>query len=104
MRKIFLLFLTFLICFCFSYPKEKVFLEKSGKGIFIKKVEIPEYNKHKKHKRIKKREGFYVFSKRGKVFHRPDCKFARKIKNKIIVKTREEALRKGLKPCRFCKP
>jgi phosphatidylserine/phosphatidylglycerophosphate/cardiolipin synthase-like enzyme len=48
----------------------------------------------------------YVASKNSTVFHTPDCKWAQRIKeeNKIWFKTREEALDKGYKPCKVCKP
>ena len=48
----------------------------------------------------------YVASKNSTVFHMPDCKWAQRIKeeNKIWFTTREEALDKGYKPCKVCKP
>jgi phosphatidylserine/phosphatidylglycerophosphate/cardiolipin synthase-like enzyme len=48
----------------------------------------------------------YVASKNSTVFHTPDCKWVKRIKeeNKIWFKTREEALDKGYKPCKVCKP
>jgi micrococcal nuclease len=53
-------------------------------------------------------EEYYVASKRSKrfVFHRPNCSNAKGIleKNKIIFKTRDEALDLGYSPCRICKP
>ena len=53
-------------------------------------------------------EEYYVASQRSKqfVFHRPNCPHAKRIleKNKIIFKTREEALDLGYSPCRFCQP
>jgi len=51
-------------------------------------------------------QGFYVAAKNSKVFHRPDCKWAKRIspKNKIIFKTRQDALNAGRRPCKVCKP
>jgi beta-lactamase superfamily II metal-dependent hydrolase len=51
------------------------------------------------------REARYVASRRGKVFHLPDCRNAKRIKpsNLVIFKTREEAL-KRYRPARDCHP
>jgi micrococcal nuclease len=53
-------------------------------------------------------EKYYVASKGSKkfVFHRPHCSNAKRIleKNRIIFKTRDEALDSGYSPCRTCKP
>lgn len=48
----------------------------------------------------------YVASKNSTVFHTPNCKWVQRIKeeNKIWFSTREEALEKGYKPCKVCKP
>ena len=53
-------------------------------------------------------EEYYVASKRSKrfVFHRPDCEWARRIKQQNLLRfeTRDEALDLGYSPCRTCKP
>jgi hypothetical protein len=51
-------------------------------------------------------ENFYVASKNSKVFHRPDCRWAKRIapKNLVRYKTREEAVNDGKRPCKICKP
>ncbi len=48
----------------------------------------------------------YVASKAGKVFHLPSCASARNIKPENLVEFagREEAIAKGLSPCKRCKP
>ena len=48
----------------------------------------------------------YVASKNSRVFHRPDCKWAKRIspKNLIGFKSREEAVKSGRRPCRSCRP
>jgi len=48
----------------------------------------------------------YVASKNSKVFHRPDCTWAKRIKPKNLVgyNTRQEAIRAGKRPCKICKP
>jgi methylphosphotriester-DNA--protein-cysteine methyltransferase len=48
----------------------------------------------------------YWASRSGKTFHRPDCAWAQKIaeKEKVIYKTKKEAIADGKKPCRVCKP
>jgi micrococcal nuclease len=55
---------------------------------------------------IQTKEWKYVASKNSKVFHRPDCKWAKKIspKNLIGFESREEAIRSGRRPCRSCGP
>jgi micrococcal nuclease len=53
-------------------------------------------------------EEYYVASKKSKrfVFHRPDCRWAEKIKkqNRMLFESRGEALDSGYAPCRTCKP
>ncbi|MDD5222454.1 MAG: thermonuclease family protein [bacterium] len=53
-----------------------------------------------------KQEGYFVASRNSDKFHRPDCKWAMKIsdRNLIKFKTREEAIKAGLKPCGVCRP
>ena len=55
---------------------------------------------------IQTKEWKYVASKNSRVFHRPDCKWAKRIssKNLIEFKRREKAIKSGRKPCRSCRP
>ncbi len=55
---------------------------------------------------VQTKEWKYVASKNSKVFHRLDCKWAKRIspKNAIGFKNREEAIRSGRRPCRSCRP
>jgi len=48
----------------------------------------------------------YVASKNSKVFHRPDCSSAKRIKpeNLIGYNSRDEAINAGKRPCKRCKP
>ena len=48
----------------------------------------------------------YVASKNSKVFHKPDCSSARRIKpeNLIDYNSRAEAIKAGKRPCKRCKP
>ncbi len=48
----------------------------------------------------------YVASKNSKVFHKPDCSSARRIKpeNLIDYNSRAEAIKAGKRPCKICKP
>jgi hypothetical protein len=48
----------------------------------------------------------YVASKNGKVFHKPDCIWAKKIKPENLVgySSRKEAINAGKKPCKQCNP
>jgi hypothetical protein len=48
----------------------------------------------------------YVASKNSKVFHRPECRFARIISpdNLVGYSNRDEAISAGKRPCKSCKP
>jgi hypothetical protein len=48
----------------------------------------------------------YVASKNSRVFHTPDCRWAKKIKpeNLVTYKSRDEAVQDGKRPCKWCKP
>ncbi|MCJ7664164.1 MAG: hypothetical protein MUO24_07960 [Desulfobacterales bacterium] len=48
----------------------------------------------------------YVASKNSKVFHKPECSSAKRIKPENLVgySTREKAINAGKKPCKLCKP
>jgi hypothetical protein len=48
----------------------------------------------------------YVASKNSKVFHKPECSSAKRIKPENLVgySTREEAINADKKPCKLCKP
>jgi hypothetical protein len=48
----------------------------------------------------------YVASKNSKVFHRPDCIWANRIKpaNLVTFSSREQAIQAGKRPCKQCKP
>ena len=47
-------------------------------------------------------QSFFVASKESNKFHIPECPFAKNIlpKNKIVFKSKEEAIEAGFKPCR----
>jgi len=55
---------------------------------------------------VQDKEWKYVASKNSKVFHKPDCKWAKKInpKNLIGFKSREDAVNSGRRPCKSCRP
>ncbi|MEE9370022.1 MAG: Ada metal-binding domain-containing protein [Sedimentisphaerales bacterium] len=48
----------------------------------------------------------YVASKNSKVFHKPDCSSARRIKPENLTgyNSRDEAIKGGKRPCKICKP
>jgi len=48
----------------------------------------------------------FVASKNSKVFHKPDCPFAKRIKpeNLVTFKSRSEAVQAGKRPCKRCNP
>ena len=55
---------------------------------------------------VPEKEEYYLGNKRSFRFHRPSCKYALQMadRNKIVFKTREEALDSCYSPCRFCEP
>jgi hypothetical protein len=48
----------------------------------------------------------YIASKNSKVFHKPDCRWAKRIKpaNLVGYNSRNEAIEAGKRPCKVCKP
>jgi hypothetical protein len=48
----------------------------------------------------------FVASKNSKVFHKPNCSSAKRIKpgNLVTYSTREKATQAGKRPCKICKP
>lgn len=50
--------------------------------------------------------GYYIGNKNSRKFHRPDCYWAQKISlhNRVIFKSRDEAINSGYVPCKVCKP
>lgn len=48
----------------------------------------------------------YVASKNSKVFHSPECRWAKRIKpeNLVSYNNREDAIKAGRRPCKVCKP
>ncbi|HQJ79075.1 MAG TPA: Ada metal-binding domain-containing protein, partial [Methanothrix sp.] len=55
---------------------------------------------------ISSHEAILVASKSSKKYHRPDCRFAQKIKpeNLISFSSFEDARREGYLPCKVCNP
>lgn len=49
-------------------------------------------------------DGMFVGSSGSNKYHRPDCRFVAKIKNKIYFKSAQEARSKGKVPCKTCNP
>ena len=49
---------------------------------------------------------FYVANKNSDIFHHPDCKSAKKLReeNVLVFKSLSEAANKKLKPCKLCNP
>ncbi len=100
-----------LFCFCFifilfsfSNSQEIIVIKSSGNVYYLEKKSVP-HSKKTFRKTVKhKREAFYIAGKKSKVFHRPDCPFAKRLKSKVMFKTRYQAVKKGLRPCRKCKP
>lgn len=78
---------------------KKYLKSKSKWGQYKSKVSSPPVA-------VQTKEWKYVASKNSKVFHRHDCKWARKIgpKNFIGFKSREEVVKSGRRPCKSCGP
>ncbi len=80
--------LTYIDTFCL--------LQKQARGQKIGIWSVP----------VSEKEEYYLGNKRSLRFHRPDCKYALQMaeRNKIVFKTREEALDSCYSPCRNCEP
>lgn len=54
----------------------------------------------------KRKESIYIGHKGTKKFHRPNCRFGKKIseKNRVILNSRKEAINQGYIPCKVCRP
>jgi len=50
--------------------------------------------------------GMYIGNKRSHKFHRPECRWAKKMSstNKIFFQSRQDAISKGYEPCKVCNP
>lgn len=46
----------------------------------------------------------YVGNRNSKVFHLPSCSALPKLENQVELKTKQEAVSEGYKPCSICKP
>lgn len=53
-----------------------------------------------------RKESIYIGHKGTKKFHRPNCRFGKRIseKNRITFSSRKEAINQGYIPCKVCKP
>jgi phosphatidylserine/phosphatidylglycerophosphate/cardiolipin synthase-like enzyme len=98
------------IYFFTSRPIAQAIINAQKRGVDVRVClddEQPHYeyskSRHLENNNINVR---YVASKNSTVFHTPDCKWAKRIKeeNKIWFKTREETLKQGYTPCKVCKP
>ncbi len=104
MKGLLFCFCFILVSFSFSNSQEIIVIKSSGNVYHLEKKSVP-HSKKTLRKTVKhKRESFYVAGKKSKVFHRPDCPFAKRLKSKVIFKTRYQAIKRGLRPCRKCKP
>lgn len=56
--------------------------------------------------RPKSYENYYIGNMRSMKFHRPSCHYGRRTAswNRIIFKSRDEAIARGYTPCKACKP
>jgi len=105
--------LIFLLIICFSYnlsTSREILVENKGNYILLKNVHKTKLNhkKTKHYKKYKKRKRkyykYFVAKKNGKIFHKPYCKFAKKIKHKVKFKSKFQAIKKGYRPCKICRP
>ncbi len=104
MKKIIFSICSVFILFNFSNSQEIIIIKSNGNIYSLEKKSIPKNKKTVKKKLKHKRESFYIAGRKSKVFHRPNCPFAKRLKSKVIFKSRYEAIKKGLRPCSRCKP
>ncbi|MDQ7055400.1 MAG: Ada metal-binding domain-containing protein [Persephonella sp.] len=105
-----LVFCIILSLSVFAYSQERVIIENRGDHYHVENFYLPETDvkrdtsqKYHRKKSVKK-ERYYIAKEKGKVFHRPSCRFGKKIKHKMIFKSRKKAIKAGLRPCRVCRP
>ena len=57
-------------------------------------------------KSIEADTGAYIGNARSHKFHRPDCRYTKKIapRNRVFFQSRQEAINQGYVPCKVCKP
>ena len=53
---------------------------------------------------ISKANAKYIGNAHTLKFHTSSCPHAHKIKNKVYFNSRDEAIKKGYKPCKHCQP
>jgi hypothetical protein len=84
----------------------KVLLDRVSKNASIETNRISKPNKAdiNSNKGDSVVEGMFVGSTGSNKYHRPDCRFVDKIKNKIYFKSSEEARKNGKVPCKVCNP
>jgi len=91
-----------------KYREEFLEIYKSAreneKGLWAPVLILPIKQKEEDSKKATPK--FYIGNKQSKIFHNPECSSAKKMsdENKVIFKTREEALNAGFKPCKRCNP
>ena len=57
---------------------------------------------NRKHLDVEGEEDYYIGNKNTKVFHSSNCKSLPKEENRVIFKTKEEAIKNGYKPHEKC--
>lgn len=84
----------------------KVVLDRVSKNASIETNKKPKPNKANinSNKGDSVVEGMFVGSSGSNKYHRPDCRFVDKIKNKIYFKSSEVAGKNGKVPCKVCNP
>ncbi|WP_029520487.1 Ada metal-binding domain-containing protein [Persephonella sp. IF05-L8] len=107
-------FLVLLFFTSSAFSLEKTIIEDKGGYYKVETYQeyIPKKYNHKQHtkrkahikKKSRKKASYYVAKSKGKIFHRPDCRFAKRIKHKIVFKSRKKAVKSGLRPCKVCSP
>jgi hypothetical protein len=86
--------------------KLKKTIDVNQQGPLGPRLEKATVEKGKKSIKQQDAEMKYVASKNGKVFHKEDCQFAKRIKpeNLVSYDTRDEAVKAGKNPCKTCDP
>lgn len=91
------------------YASLELAARKARKGLWADTNPIPPWDYRRGgtvRKAANPKTGLYMASVNSKVFHKPSCLQAKKIKatNRVWFGTRSDAVKRGYKPCKLCKP
>jgi len=87
-----------------AYPPHKSKGAQAADANDITVVTAPKFAKSVAKSAVAKYK--YVASKNSKIFHKPGCRWAKRIKPENLVgyNSKDEAIKAGKRPCKWCKP